>query len=97
MQLYQSLFQEMLEVHKDLFARFKEVHDRYTLEPKKYQKEFNTFGSEVTDVVRKYERKLCGSTERSGYAKYSHNLADKLWSGVRTLFPKIDFVGVEMS
>lgn len=85
----------MLEVHKDLFTRFQDIHDKYVANPTQYQREFNDIGSQVMEVVRKYENKLCGTTERGGYGKYSHNLSDKFWSGIRTLFPKIDFVGVK--
>lgn len=84
-------------MHKDLFTRFQEIHDRYTMSPDRYQVEFNEVGKEVMDVIRKYENKLCGSTERGGYSKYSHNLSEKFWSGIRALFPKIDFIGAEIS
>lgn len=94
MRLYQQIFQEMLEAHKDLFTRFKDVHDRYVQSPVRNQVEFNQVGTEVMDIIRKYENRLCGTTERGGYSKYSHNLSEKFWSGVRVLFPKIDFVGV---
>lgn len=84
----------MLDEHQDLFTRFKNVHDRYTKAPDVNQQEFNTVGGEVMDVIRKYENKLCQNTERGGYGKYSHNLSEKFWSGIRAIFPKIDFIGV---
>ena len=95
MKLYQTLFQEMLANHKDLFSKFQIIHDKYVGDPAKFQKEFNEIGDEVVRIVRKYENTLCGKTERSSYSKFSTQLSDKFWSGVRTLFPKIDFVGAE--
>lgn len=97
MQLYQILFQEMLEIHQNVFTQFRLIHEKYVTNPIQYQKEFNLVGTQVLDIIRKYEDRLCGTTERGGYAKYSHNLSDKFWKCIRTLFPKIDFVGVEIN
>lgn len=95
MKLYQQLFQEMLSIHKDLFAKFKDIHDKYAIDPKKYQAQFNEIGDEVMTIIRKYENRLCSKTERSSYSKFSMQLSDKFWSGVRAIYPKIDFVGAE--
>lgn len=84
----------MLETHKGLFAKFRNVHDKYIRNPQRYQMEFNDVGTKVLVVIRNYENKLCRSTENSQYGKFSTKLSDKFWSGVRTIFPKIDFVGV---
>ncbi len=85
----------MLDVHKDMFTKFKDIHDKYARNPAPHQLEFNEIGAQVLDVIRKYENKLCGTSERGGYGKYSHNLSDKFWSGIRAIFPKIDFVGIK--
>ena len=95
MKLYQKLFQEMLTKHEPLFAHFKEVHDQYVKNPDAVKAEFNKTGAEVLEVIRKYENQLVGSPERSQYSKFSTQLSEKFWSGVRQLFPKIDFVGVK--
>ena len=95
MKLYQKLFQEMLEGHKDLFARFKDIHDRFAQDQDKHKKEFNEVGTQVLDVIRKYENILCGKTENSQYGKFSNKLSEKFWTGIRAIFPKIDFVGIK--
>lgn len=95
MKQYQKIFQEMLSQNESLFARFKKIHDRYVVDPNTHKKEFNLAGEEVFTVIRKYENQLVRSTENSNYSKFSINLSDKFWSGIRALFPKIDFVGVK--
>lgn len=85
----------MLSQNKDLFMRFKDIHDRFALDPDHTKTEFNVLGEEVLTIIRKYESRLVGSTERSQYSKFSTNLSEKFWSGVRSLFPKIDFVGIK--
>lgn len=83
----------MMTSHKELFTRFKIVHDQYALDPEKWQKEFNEIGEEVSDVIRKYERILCGHTEAGKYGKYSTNLSEKFKDEIRKEFPQIDFIG----
>ena len=95
MKLYQKLFQEMLSTHKDLFTQFKDIHDRFAQDQNKYKKEFNEVGTQVLDVIRKYENILCGHSENSGYGKFSSNLSDKFWAEVRSYLPRIDFVGIQ--
>ncbi len=91
----QKLFLEMLEGHKDLFARFKDIHDRFAQDQDKHKKEFNEVGTQVLDVIRKYENILCGKTENSQYGKFSNKLSEKFWTGIHAIFPKIDFVGIK--
>lgn len=95
MKLYQKLFQEMLTNNEDLFTRFREIHDKFAENQNAHKKKFNEVGEEVMTVIRKYEKQLVGSTERSQYSKFSTGLSDKFWSGVRQLFPKIDFIGIK--
>jgi len=91
---YQEYFKLMLENNKELFDKFKEIHDRYSLEKDSIQDEFNKIGSEVQAVIRAWEDKLCGRSEGSGYANYSGNLAQKFQDEVRRYFPFIDSVGI---
>jgi hypothetical protein len=84
----------MLEYHHDLFKSFKELHDKYAIDPKKFQEEFNEEGQKIMVVLRRYENSLCSKSEGGKYGKFSSNLADKYWSEIRTIFPKIDMVGV---
>ncbi len=90
-----QVLQEMMEAHKDLFNRFRIVHDKYAVDPEKWQKEFNEIGEEVQDIMRKYERILCGHTEAGKYSKFSTNLSEKFKDEIRKEFPRIDFIGTE--
>jgi hypothetical protein len=80
--------------NKELFDQFKEIHDKYQEHPKQYQAQFNQVGEEIQKVIRKYENKLCGHTENSGFGKFSANLSTLFWEQIRALFPKIDDVGL---
>lgn len=82
-----------MDENKDLFDTFKSVHDAYVVNPEANQARFNSIGSEVMDIVRHYERILCGKTESGQYGKFSGNLSQKFWDEVRKVFRKIDFVG----
>lgn len=95
MKQHQKLFQEMITIHSDLFGKFKILNDKYEQDPESVKAEFNKVGEQVLDVIRIYEDRLCGATERSQYNKFSSNLSEKFWAGIRTLFSKIDFIGVE--
>ncbi len=84
----------MLEEHKDLFDTFSQIHAAYLPNPDANKAKFNEIGREVVDVIREYERILCGKTESGQYGKFSSNLSQKFWDEVRRLYRKIDFVGV---
>jgi len=95
MQKYQTVFQRMLDENKELFDNFTQVHEAYILNPDANRARFNTLGREVMDVIRNYERILCGKTESGQYGKFSGNLSQKFWDEVRKVYRKIDFVGVQ--
>jgi hypothetical protein len=97
MKQYQETYQLMIDQNKELFDKFFKIHDQYALNPEANQKEFNTIGRQVQDVIRDYERKLCKTTESGQYSKFSTNLSEKFWGLVRADFPKIDFIGVSLS
>lgn len=94
MQKYQQFFQLMHENNKDLFDNFKQVHDAFVLSPEVNKARFNLLGSEILDVIRDWERRLCGKTESGQYGKFSSGLAQKFWDLIRKTYPKIDFVGI---
>ncbi|KKP59323.1 MAG: hypothetical protein UR52_C0008G0033 [Candidatus Gottesmanbacteria bacterium GW2011_GWA1_34_13] len=94
---YQALFQEMLRENEILLKKFRNIHDKYVEHPEIWQTEFNAIGSEVVDLIRIYEKKLCGKSESGQYGKFSGGLSDKFWGAIRLIFPKIDFVGVRIS
>src|SRR5438046_635679 len=93
---YKKQVQDMLAAHHDLFTSFKELHDRYADEPKVWQEKFNTEGQEIMMIIRRWENNLCGKSESSRYGKFSDNLAEKFWTEIRAIFPKIDYVGMEI-
>lgn len=84
----------MLEQNKELFDDFRQIHDRYALNPALYQKEFNEKGEEIQAVIRQYENRLCQSSENSGYGKFTTNLSDKFQEEIRAEFPEIDNLGL---
>lgn len=84
----------MLENHKDLFDAFKVVHDKYMVEPQKYQAHLNELGEDVLKIIRRYENMLCSAAEGGKYGKFSSKTADKFWEYVRGFLPKIDAVGL---
>lgn len=86
----------MHEENKELFENFKAVHDAYVLNPSVNQAKYNTIGSEVLDVVREYERKLCGNMNAGKYGAFSSNLSQKFWDEIRKVYRKIDFIGAKV-
>jgi hypothetical protein len=94
MKQYQTIYQLMIDQNHDLFKRFYEIHEKYVLDAKKYQEEFNAIGRDIQDVIHDYERRLCGKTESGQYSKFSGNLAEKFWTLIRKDYPKIDFIGI---
>lgn len=91
---HEKYFQDMIDNNMKLFREFGEVHDKYVLDPKKYEAEFNAVGERAMEVIREWEGRLCQHSEGGQYGKYSANLADKFWQVVRENFKMIDFVGV---
>lgn len=83
----------MVTAHKELFEKFRVIHEKYVKDPQKWQKEFNETGDEVAIVMRKYEQILCEHSESGKYGKYSALLADKFKDEVRKDFSHIDFIG----
>jgi hypothetical protein len=93
---FQEAYDNMCSEHKQLFREFEVVHNQYVLEPDKYRASFNQIGEKVVNIVTDTENRLCATSEKGQYAKYSHNLADKFHELVRERFPKIDDVGIEV-
>ncbi len=87
----------MYSKNKELFDSFKKVHDGFIKDPESFQFRFNKIGKKVLEIVQEHENKLCGKTERGVYNKFSGNLSEKFRQEVKTLFTKIDFVGVKIS
>lgn len=88
-------FLRMVELNKDLFERFRVVHDLFAVDPEKNLAEFNEIGREVMDVIYDWENKLCSHSESGQYGKFSNKLVDKFWEEIRATYPKIDYIGVQ--
>jgi len=86
----------MIDENKELFNTFKSIHDAYILNPQMNQERFNAVGQEIVDIVRDYERKLCGNMNAGVYGAFSQNLSQKFWEEIRKVYPKIDFVGAQI-
>lgn len=94
---YTSLIKEMYSHHQPALTAFDEVHQKYEQDQKRWQSEFNVHGEALMEVMRFYERQLCGKSERSGMGVYSSKLAEKFWSEIKKRYPLIDFVGAKIS
>lgn len=92
---YKVVFQQMLMQNQELFDNFKAIHDAYVLNPEVNQAKFNQIGSAVQDIIRHYERILCGKSEGGSFSKFSGGLSEKFWNEIRSVYPKIDFVGIK--
>lgn len=84
-----------MEQNNEAFVSFKKIHNLYQKEPDKWQEQFNSQGRDILDIIRRFEKQLCGKSENSGYGAFSGKLAEKFWGEIRCFFPKIDFIGVK--
>lgn len=92
---YRDYVRQMFDAHEKEFEEFAQVHAMYVLEPSKHQEEFNRVGAPIADILRDWERRLCGHSEKGNFAKYSANLAEKFRAEVKAFFPFIDFIGAK--
>lgn len=83
----------MLQENKELFDNFSAIHEAYIINPQMNQAKFNQTGSEVLEIIREYERKLCGNMNAGRYGAFSQGLSQKFWDEIRKVYSKIDFVG----
>jgi len=90
----QVVYQEMLTQNKELFAQFKKIHDQYAQDPIKFREEYNHLGEKVMEIIRRYESRLCGKSEKSGYGKFTGNLAEKFWNLIKQNYPLIEEIGL---
>ena len=93
---YLEIFHLMMKEQEATLSEFKLLHDKYEQDPKAYQDEYNKEGEKFLIVIQRYEKMLTSSTENSGFSKYSANLSDKFKSAVRVLYPKLDFIGMQI-
>jgi hypothetical protein len=92
---YKEFYTLMIKQNSEAFEDFRKVHDNFARDPKKWQTEFNKLGSDVLDIIRDYENRLCRQSEGAGNSKFTTNLANKFQAEVKSHFPKIGFIGME--
>ena len=93
---YKLFFEKMVSENKELFDNFSDIHREYMLDPHKWQKLFNEYGGEVVEIICDYERKLCATSEKGQFGKFSTTLSTRFWAEVKKVFPKIELVGVKI-
>ena len=86
----------MVKTNADAFDSFSWVHENYVKDPQKWQRTFNVEGERIMEIVRKYENILCGKSQRSGHSAFTTKLSEKFMSEVRSHFPKIDRIGLQI-
>jgi len=91
---YQEYFEKMIDANKELFERFREIHQQYTLDQDKYQEEFNKEGEKILAVIHEWEGKLCSQSEKGGYGVFTGGLAEKFQAEIKKEFPLIDHIGI---
>ncbi len=96
MSKYRQFVELMLEENRELFDSFRPIHDAYILNPEVNQAKFNSAGAEVIEVIHEYERRLCAKMGAGQYSKFAANLSEKFMEEIKTIFPKIMFVGVTL-
>lgn len=90
---YQEYYKKMVAENKSLFDNFKEIHDLYKTNEREHESKFNQIGGEVMEIIRDWEKRLCGYSEKGQNAVYSKNLSEKFWGLIRKDFSHIDLVG----
>lgn len=87
----------MLEDHQQLFEKFEQIHANYAMDQKNWQRRFNSLGRKVVDIANDYENRLCASTEKGQFSKFSMALGEKFRALVKKKFPLIDSVGIRVT
>ena len=93
---FKEYYERMVEMNKNAFEQFKQIHDEYGLNPENLQEKFNTEGEKILTIIRDWENKLCMQSEKAGFANYTTNLAEKFQEEVRKHFPEIVNVGLKV-
>ncbi len=89
-QVYDLLKQNQAQLYHD----FAKIHRQFAADPETHRAKFNNLGRDFISIVRTYERRLCGSMERTNHSVYSTGVSEKFWSLIRAEFPQIDQVGL---
>lgn len=92
---YKEYVERMLTAEPELFAEFEQIHAKYSLEPEKYQDEYNLVGEKVLEVANEWENRLCLQSEKGGYGHYTSGLAEKFQGEILARFPMYDRIGLK--
>lgn len=84
----------MISQNKEVFDSFKKIHEEYSKNPESCRVKYNQEGEKVMMIIRRYETRLCGKSEGSGFGRFSGGLSEKFWGLIRKEFPLIDEVGL---
>ncbi|MBQ6438028.1 hypothetical protein IJJ12_01440, partial [bacterium] len=90
----QKFYELLKENQPARYSEFKKIHEAFAADPEANRDEFNRIGQDFVQLVRSYERRLCGGMERTKNAFYSTGVSETYWKLVREDFPLIDQVGV---
>lgn len=93
---YKEYVSKMIDENKEIFDKFRELHDRYALNQDELQEIFNKEGEKIVELLREYEDRLCRQTEKGGYSLFSGKLAEKFQDEVRKVFPYVDYIGLKV-
>lgn len=93
---FKQYYQQMWDANKEVLGRFLDVHQRYAANRKAHQEEFNTVGKEARAIMEEWDQRLCQQMERGKNSVFSSKVSEKFWAEVKTDFPLVDFVGVQI-
>lgn len=92
---YKTFYNQMETENEVMFNEFQKIHDGYKTDKKAFSKEFHEKGRDVLDVMRDWDRRLCGGMERGVHSQYSNKLSEKFWGEIKKRFSHIELVGVK--
>ncbi len=91
---YQQYLTQMYEENQELFQSFREIHDLYATDKRKWQEKYNEQGKPVLRIIEDFESRLCSQMESGFNAAYSDRLAEKFRQAIKKDYPYIDFIGM---
>lgn len=94
---YKRFYELMTEQNTKLFDEFQAIHDGFVEDQQKWENQFHTFGRDVLDVMRDWERRLCSGMERGANGVYSQRVSEKFWEEIKKRFSHIELVGLKTS
>lgn len=93
---YKEYVDLMIQNNKEDFERFGVIHDKYGLNPDRYQEEFNEAGKKIQRHMFEWEDKLCNRSQATGYGNYAGKLAEKFREETKKRYPHIESIGIKV-